>query len=196
MLPWNGPPQTSPVGEPGLQHVVHPASCPLKAGSNLKHDAATTVNNFNCGAVDDATTGSDVLNMKTILFLLPLAGAVLLASAAEPVKESPASTNTTPMATPAPAAPTGHLDVSDSDYAAKLGERLARSEAITVKPLRSSGQNLLQSLNPFAPLERAPGTPWLGRTGWAGAPEKAAAKSEPAELRHAPRMGFVVCRCD
>ena len=131
-----------------------------------------------------------------MLLLLPIAGAALLAAAAEPVKESPARTNATPAAAPAPAAPAGHLDASDSDYPARLGERLARSEAITVKPLRSSGQNLLQSLNPFAPRERAPGTPWLGRTGWAGAPENAAAKAGAAELRHEPGMGFVLCRCD
>ena len=132
--------------------------------------------------------------MKTILFILPLTGAALLASAAEPVKpETPSATTTMSVTKNSSNAPTGGLDAVDKAYDAKLGERLARSGAVTTKAERSATKGFMQSFNPFAPTKPAPTTPWLSRVAWSTAAESAAGSSTPVEARHEARCGVVVC---
>lgn len=106
--------------------------------------------------------------MKTMMLIFPLVGTALLASAAEPVKPETPSGDVTAMsvtknsANPAP----GGRDAADEAYDAKIGERLARSGAVTLKPKVSLAKGFLQSLNPLAPTKPAPTTPWLSRTPW------------------------------
>lgn len=103
--------------------------------------------------------------MKTIsLFILPLAGAALVATAADPAKpETPATDNSSLSATKQTS---GGLDQSDKAYDAKVGERLARSGSVSTKPEKSLTKGFFQSLNPFAPMKPAPTTPWISRASW------------------------------
>jgi len=102
---------------------------------------------------------------KISLLILPLAGAALLATAADPASNETPSTDPTPLAATR-STPAGGLDQSDKAYDAKVGERLARSGAISTKPEKSLTRGFFKSLNPFAPLKPAPTTPWIGRSAW------------------------------
>lgn len=134
--------------------------------------------------------------MKTILFLIPLTGAALLASAGEPVKTNAPSTPTTTTFTVTKNTTTdakgAMLDATDKAYAARLGQQLARSGALTAKPTQSAGGKFLQSLNPFAPVEPTPETPWLSRAAWSTTAEKAVPNSTPVEVRHESHFGVVI----
>ena len=87
-------------------------------------------------------------------------------------------------------ATSGNFNANTDAYVVRLGERLARSGALTAKPTR--GTELLQSVNPFAPVPPAPATPWLSRTAWAVAAPEAAAALTPPEGRHEPHFGVVI----
>lgn len=132
--------------------------------------------------------------MKTILLILPLAGAALLASGTEPVKPetSSATVSLSATRTSSPSVSSGGLDAADKTYTAKLGERLARSGMLTTKAERSASQSFVQSLNPLAPTKPTPATPWLSRVAWSTAAESAAS-STPIEVRHEAKCGVVVC---
>ena len=106
--------------------------------------------------------------MKTLMLILPLAGAALLASAAEPVKTETTPSGVSIMSATRDSANAmpGGRDAADEAYDAKIGERLARSGAVTLKPKVSLAKGFLQSLNPLAPTKPVPTTPWLSRAPW------------------------------
>jgi len=132
--------------------------------------------------------------MKALLFIIPLAGAALLASAGEPAKtNAPSASATQSPAKESPMAPAGNLDAVDKAFTEKVAERIVNSEAITVKPLRSASRSVGQLFNPFAPLERAPDTTWLSRAPWSDAAESAAKGSAPVEMRHEAQFGVMIC---
>jgi hypothetical protein len=132
--------------------------------------------------------------MKTILLLLPLAGAAFLAAAAEPMqpKASSATVSLSATGTSSSSVSSGGIDAADKTYTAKLGERLARSGTLTTKAERSANQSFVRSLNPLAPTKPAPTTPWLSHAAWSTVAE-GAASSTPIEVRHEAKCGVVVC---
>jgi hypothetical protein len=134
--------------------------------------------------------------MKIILFLIPLTGAALLAAAGEPVKtnapSTPTATTYSVTKNTATDAKGATLDATDKAYAARLGQQLALSRALKEKPAPSAGGKFLQSLNPFAPMESTPETPWLSRVAWGTAAEKAVPNSMPVEVRHESHFGVVI----
>ena len=120
-------------------------------------------------------------------------GAALLVNAGEPVKPEAARTTpeTAATTTATNTAPAPTLTAAEKIRAEKVGERLARGEAVTKAP-PTPARSLMQSLNPFAPVEKAPDTPWLSRVAWSTAAEKAVKNSEPIEMRHESSFGVVI----
>ena len=97
--------------------------------------------------------------MKIILLILPLAGAALVASAGEPAKSiAPNVSVTLPDKTDAVSTPAGKPEVADQAPDESVTGKIAHAGAATAKALRSTGQTVVESVNPFAPsIRRAPG---------------------------------------
>jgi len=135
--------------------------------------------------------------MKTILCLIPLMGAALLATAAEPVTNKPPTTTTTTTtelsatkdATPPPQPATP--SEADRLSTQKIGERIATSGALT-KTEPSKVRMLGELVNPFAPVQPQPETRWLERAPWSTAATTAAGSMTPVEMRHESRFGLTI----
>jgi hypothetical protein len=132
--------------------------------------------------------------MKIILCILPLTGAALLASAGEPAK------TTTPHASvaltdknDAPSTPAGKPEAPDQAPSEGITHETAHPGAAAANALRLTGRTVLNSVNPFAPVEQAPAKPWLDGAAWTTAAEKAVAKPGPVETRHESQFGWVIC---
>lgn len=125
--------------------------------------------------------------MKTILLTcLTLMGAALLASAGEQTKKNQTQEFTTAL--------TGNAAAATNAPDEKIGEKVARPEGITLKALRTTGQTAAALLNPLAPLEQAPATPWLKRAAWNTAADRAVARPGPIETRHESQLSVVIWR--
>jgi len=135
--------------------------------------------------------------MKTILLILPLAGAALLASAAEPVKpETPGATTTLSASKDAVSPVTTGLTAADKASDAKFGEKIARSGELKTKPKVSVTRSFAQSLNPFAPMKPAPTTPWVSRAAWStvATTEHESVSSSPGATNRELKFKVVVWR--
>lgn len=132
--------------------------------------------------------------MKTIPLLVPLLGAVLMATAAEPPKTDSTAPTTELSATKdsLPASPpVAALTMADRQSLQKVGERIALSGALTKAP-PSKARTVGQLFNPLAPVQPQPQTRWLERTAWSTAASTAGARSGPVEKRHEPQFGVFV----
>jgi hypothetical protein len=140
--------------------------------------------------------------MKANFLLLPLAGAAFLATAGEPVKEpvkealkpEPITSEgmTLTVTNRSSGATTNAPAVPDQEAVDQVAERIALSDAITVKPLRPAAQKAVDLFNPFAPMEPAPDSRWLSRAPWGAAAVSAVKPPGPVETHHEARFGFVL----
>jgi hypothetical protein len=132
--------------------------------------------------------------MKTIALVIPLLGAVLVASAEEP------STNTitapaTSLWTRADAGsdPSSNAPPASDLQATQAGERRDLSTAVTLKPPRPAGGPVLSLFNPLAPVAPEPTTRWAARAPWVAVAEKSGRAPSAVEVRHEPRFGVMLC---
>lgn len=134
--------------------------------------------------------------MKTLLLILPVVGAAWLAFSAEPAKSTDTSSPAEPSATPDVVQGPADPQPADSrHYDASIGQHLAQSGALTTRSERMEKENLLQRLNPFAPMKPVPESPWLSRAAWStAAAEEHAGVPRPVETNHEVKVKVVVWR--
>ena len=126
--------------------------------------------------------------MKAVLLrLFPLLGAALLASAGEQAQTTRTQEEPTPVLTRNMAVATNALDE-------KIVEKVVRPGGITLKMLRTTGQTAGALLNPLAPLEQPPATPWLQRAAWNTAADRAMTSPGPIETRHESQLRAIIFR--
>jgi hypothetical protein len=133
--------------------------------------------------------------MKTILLVLPLAGAAILAFASEHSKPDTAG-STTSLSVTNSATDSSGVNMSGAEQAgvAKFGERLDLSGALTLKSPRPPGPAWWQPLNLLAPVETTPATRWVAREPWIAVAGRAGRPPSAVEQRHEPQFGVVLCR--
>jgi hypothetical protein len=125
--------------------------------------------------------------MKTVLLrLFQLLGAALLASAGEPAQRAQTQ-QATPVLTKNAAVATNVPD-------AKTVEKIVWPGGTALKMPRSALQTVGALLNPLAPLEQPPATPWLQRAAWTTAADKVMASPGPAETRHESQLCLIIIR--
>lgn len=134
--------------------------------------------------------------MKTLLLILPVAGAAWLALSAEPAGPDNKNSTTELSAKHDSVASTDATQpAGDQTYSTSAAERLARSGAVTTRSERAEKRNLLHLLNPLAPVKPAPETPWLSRSAWSTAVTTEQANVQrPVETNHEVKVKVVVWR--
>jgi len=133
--------------------------------------------------------------MKTILLVLPVAGAAVLALAGEPIKPDTVGSIASLSVTNASADSSG-VNVSGADQAGvvKFGERLNLSGALTLKSPRTPGPAWWQPLNLLAPVEATPASRWMVRGPWIAVAGRAGQPPSAVVQRHESQFGVVLCR--
>jgi hypothetical protein len=132
--------------------------------------------------------------MKASVFLFLLTGVPLFALAGEPAKpETSAPSPTLSASTNSNTTAAGNIAAADKASAEQLGQQVTRSGKITVKPQRTTGQTIVQSFNPFAPVEPAPTSRWVNRAPWTTVAETASQGPAPVEVRHESKFAVTLC---